>query len=150
MNNNREHRIIKAVPSQVFDELELNKQEVNNVYYPFYKVGTIVIKRSESKGAFSYKLFNFDPEPYVITDTRGKKCRLAKIIDLLEKSKLQPAGKYYQPYEIRAFMDGEEFLSYLNTDLIKSCLIRLYRENGYNKIVEWFKPIADQYTESVK
>jgi hypothetical protein len=45
MNNNREHRIIKAVPTQVFDELELNKQEINYVYYSIYKNGIIVIKR---------------------------------------------------------------------------------------------------------
>jgi hypothetical protein len=117
MNNNREHRIIKVVPTQVFDKLELNKQKVSNVYYPFYKVGTIVIKRPESKGAFSYKLFNFDPEPYVITDTRGRKYRLVKLIDLLE-GKIGLSGKYYQPYEIRAFTDGREFISYLNSDLI--------------------------------
>jgi hypothetical protein len=47
MNNNREHRIIKAFPTQVFDGLELTKQKINKVYYPFYKVGTIVIKRPE-------------------------------------------------------------------------------------------------------
>jgi hypothetical protein len=29
MNNNRKHRIIKAVPTEVFDGLELNKQKVS-------------------------------------------------------------------------------------------------------------------------
>jgi hypothetical protein len=84
----------------VFDGLELNKQEVNYVYYPFYKMGSIVIKRTESKGAFSYKLFNFDPEPYVIADSRGRKYRLGKLIDLIEGN-LEPSGKCYQPYEIK-------------------------------------------------
>jgi hypothetical protein len=133
----------------VFDELELNKQKVNKVYYPFYKVGTIVIKKPESKGAFSYKLFNFDPEPYVIADTRGRKYRLGKLIDLVE-GKIEFSGKYYQPYEIRAFTDGREFLNYLNSDLIKNSLIRLYGENRYNKIIHWFTSISEQYTESVK
>jgi hypothetical protein len=54
----------------VFDGLELNKQEVNYVYYPFYKLGTIVIKRPKSKGASHISYFNFDPEPYVIADTQ--------------------------------------------------------------------------------
>jgi hypothetical protein len=63
---------------------------------------------------------------------------------------LEPSGKYYQPYEIRAFMDGDEFLSYLNIDLIKNCLIKLYGEIRYNKIVDWFKPIAEEYTRTVK
>jgi hypothetical protein len=57
----------------VFDGLELNKQKINHVYYPFYKNGTIVIRKPESKGAFSNKLFNFDPEPYVIGDNVGRK-----------------------------------------------------------------------------
>jgi hypothetical protein len=47
-------------------------------------------------------------------------------------------------------MDGEEFLSYLDTDLIKNSLVRLYGENRYNKIVDWFRPIAKQYIQTVK
>jgi hypothetical protein len=81
----------------------------------------MVIKKPESKGAFSYKLFNFDPEPYVIGDNVDRKYRLGKLVDLLE-GKLEPSGKYYQPYEIRAFIEGKEFLSYLNSDLIKNSL----------------------------
>jgi hypothetical protein len=71
MNNNRKYRIIKAVPTQVFDELELNNQEINKIFYPSYKNGTIVIKKPESKGAFSYTICNFDPEPYVIGGNVG-------------------------------------------------------------------------------
>jgi hypothetical protein len=148
INNNKEHRIIKAIPTNVFNELELNKQKVNYIYYPFYKVGTIVIKKPESKGAFSYKLFNFDPEPYVISNTIGRKYGLIKLIDLVEGNMLI-SRKHYQPYEIRAFTDGREFLTYLTSDLIKNSLIRLYGEDRYNKIVQWFKPITNKYTESV-
>jgi hypothetical protein len=148
MNNNRKHRIIKAVPTQVFDGLELNKQKVNNVYYPLYKKGTIVIKRPETKGAFSYKLFNFDPEPYIIVDTRGRKYKLGKLIDNIE-SDLEPVTKYDQPYEIRAFTDGREFLNYMNSDLIKNSLIRLYGLDRYNKINHWFSPLVEQYNASV-
>jgi hypothetical protein len=135
--------------TKIFNELELNKQKVNYIYYPFYKVGTIVIKKPESKGAFSYKLFNFDPEPYVIGNTVGRKYMLIKLMDLVEGNILL-SRKHYQPYEIRAFTDGREFLSYLNSDLIKNSLIRLYGKDRYNKIVYWFTSIADEYTESVK
>jgi hypothetical protein len=149
INNNKQHRMIKAVPTQVFDQLELNKQKINHVYYPSYKNGTIVIKRPESKGEFSYKLFNFDPEPYVIGDNVGRKYRLVNLSDMLD-GKVVLSAKHYQPYEIRAFLSGKEFLAYLTSDLIKNSLIRLYRENKYNRILEWFKQIADEYTKSVK
>jgi hypothetical protein len=92
MNNNKPYRTIKAVPTRVFDELETNKQTINYVYYPLYKKGTIVINRPETKGAFSYKLFNFDPEPYIIVDTRGRKYRLGKLIDNIEGN-LEPGTK---------------------------------------------------------
>jgi hypothetical protein len=59
VNNNRQHRMIKAVPNQVFDGLELNKQKINHYYFDLYKKGTIVIKKPE--GEFSFKLFKFDP-----------------------------------------------------------------------------------------
>jgi hypothetical protein len=32
MNNNRKHRIIEAVPTQVFDGMELNKQKINKIF----------------------------------------------------------------------------------------------------------------------
>jgi hypothetical protein len=129
----------------VFDGLELNKQKINHVYYDLYKNGTIVIKKPESKGAYSNKLFNFDPEPYVIGDNVGRKYRLIKLLDLID-GKVALSAKHYQPYEIRASLSGNEFLSYLTSDLIKNSLIRLYGENKYNRIVEWFKAIADEYT----
>jgi hypothetical protein len=53
MNNNKIHKTIKGIPFQVFDGLDTNKQKINYVYYPLYKKGTIVIKRPETKGAFS-------------------------------------------------------------------------------------------------
>jgi hypothetical protein len=149
MNNNKPYRTIKALPTRVFDELETNKQKINYVYYPLYKVGTIVIKRPETKGAFSYKLFNFDPEPYIIVDTRGRKYILGKLIDNIEGD-LEPVTKYDQPYEIRAFLDEREFLSYLNSDLIKKSLIRLYGLNRFNKINQWFSPLVEQYNASEK
>jgi hypothetical protein len=150
INNNKLHRTIKATPVNVFNELETNKQKVNYVYYPFYKMGTIVIKRPETKGAFSYRLFNFDPEPDIILETWGRKYRLGKLIDILEQSTLEPDGKFYQPYEIRAFTDGREFLSYMNSDLIKNSLTRLYGLDRYNKLVQWFTPLVEQYTKAVK
>jgi hypothetical protein len=141
--------MIKAVPTQVFDGLELNKQKINRVFYDLYKNGTIVIKRPEHSGAFSNKLFNFDPEPYVIVDNVGRKYRLVKLVDLID-NKVVPSRKHYQPYEIRPFLNSGEFLSYLTSDLIKNSLITLYGEDKYNKIIEWFKSIADEYSKSVK
>jgi hypothetical protein len=106
MNNNKQHRTIKAVPTQVFDGLELNKQKINHVYYDLYKKGTIVIKKPESKGAFANKLFNFDLEPYVIGDNVGRKYRLVKLVDLID-GKVVLGAKHYQPYEIIAFLSSK-------------------------------------------
>jgi hypothetical protein len=58
--------------------LETNKQKINYMYNPRYLSDVIVIKKPESKGAFSNRIFNFDPEPYVIVASRGRKYRLAK------------------------------------------------------------------------
>jgi hypothetical protein len=141
--------MIKAIPSNVFDGLELNKQKINHVYYDLYKNGTIVIKRPESKGAFANKIFKYDPEPYVIGDLVGRKYRLVNLSGMLD-DKVVLSAKHYQPYEIRAFSSGKEFVAYLTSDLIKNSLIRIYGENKYNRILEWFKQIADEYTKSVK
>jgi hypothetical protein len=149
MNNNKIHKTIKAIPSQVFDELDTNKQKINQVYYPLYKKATIVIKRPETKGVFSYKLFNFDPELYIIVDTRGRKYSLGKLIDNIEV-KLEPSTKFYQPYEIRAFLDGREFFEYLNSELIKKSLIKLYGLSRFHKINHWFTSLVDYYNSKVK
>jgi hypothetical protein len=84
INNNKEHRTIHDIPIRVFDELETNKQKINYMYYPRYLSDVIVIKKPESKGAFSNRIFNFDPEPYIILTLRGRKYRLAKLIDYIE------------------------------------------------------------------
>jgi hypothetical protein len=149
INNNKEHRTIHAIPVQVFDGLETNKQKINYMYYPLYRSDVIVIKRPESKGAFSNKLFNFDPEPYIIVASRGRKYRLAKLIDHIE-GKTTYSTKEYQPYEIGAFTTGEEFLNYLNSELIKNSLIKLYGMDRYYKIILWFKPRVDNYTDWIR
>jgi hypothetical protein len=102
-NNNKVHKTIKAIPSQVFQELDTSKQKIVHGYYPLYKKGTIVIKRPERAGEVPLKLFNFDPEPYIIVDTRGRKYIVGKLIDHIEGN-LEPSTKYYQPYEIRTFL----------------------------------------------
>jgi hypothetical protein len=110
-------------------------------------VAIYVIKKPEGK--FSFKLFKFDPEPYVIGDNVGRKYKLVKLSELLD-GKVELTAKHYQPYEIRAFLNGREFLAYLTSDLIKNSLIMLNGVNKYNKIVAWFKSIADEYTKTVK
>jgi hypothetical protein len=102
INNNKKHRTIKAIPEKVFDELETNKQKITSVDYPLYKVETIVIKRPESKGAFSNRIFNFDPEPYIIVGNSGRKFALNKLIDYVEGRRTL-ISKYYQPYENEVF-----------------------------------------------
>jgi hypothetical protein len=144
INNNNKHRMIKAVPKDVFNMLEHNKQKINRVHYDLYKIGTIVIKKSETKGAFSNKVFNFDPELYVIGQVDGRKYRLYNLLDLLE-GKRELTAKRYQPYEIRAFSSIDELMSYLTSDLIKNSLIELYTDqkkkidgrDKYNLIIEW-------------
>jgi hypothetical protein len=79
----------------------------------------------------------------------GRKYKLAKLTELLN-GKVKPKAKHYQPYEIRAFLNGKKFLAYLTSDLIKNCLIKTHGVKESNKIVEWFKPLADEYTNSVK
>jgi hypothetical protein len=81
--------------------------------------------------------------------TRGRKYRLPKLIDYIE-NKMTYSTKDYQPYEIRAFLTGREFLSYLGSELIKNSLIRLYGVQGYNKIIHWFSPRIDEYTDMMR
>jgi hypothetical protein len=136
--------MIKAVPKDVFNLLELNKQKINKKYYDIYDIGTIVIKRSETKGAFSNKVFNFDPELYVIGQVEGRKYRLYNLLDLLE-GKRDLTAKRYQPYEITAFSSMNELKSYLTSDLIKNSLIELYSDPNKkidgnvrcNRIIQW-------------
>jgi hypothetical protein len=149
INNNKEHRTIHAIPVKVFDGLETNKQKINHMYYPLYPPKTIVIKRPESKGAFSNRIFKFDPEPYVILANSGRKFRLAKLMDYIE-GKTDYTSKNYQPYEIRAFKTGEEFLSYLNSELIKNILIKLYGKFRYKTMIRWFKPKVNTYKDLIE
>jgi hypothetical protein len=149
INNSKLHRTIKAIPTQVFNELETNKQKINTMYYPLYPRGTIVVKVPESKGAFSNRIFNFDPEPYVVNNNVGRKFNLIKLIDLIEYKTSAVSKKAYQPYEIRAFKSGREFMTYMNSELIKRCLIKLYGKERYKKIIEWFKPRIKVYDEMI-
>jgi hypothetical protein len=123
---------IYDIPEKVFDGLETNKQKTNHMYYP---PDTIVIKRPESKGAFSNRIFKFDPEPYVVLASRGRKFRLAKLIEYIE-GKTDYTSKNYQPYEIIASKTGQEFLNYLNSELIKNSLIKLYGKNRYKAMID--------------
>jgi hypothetical protein len=136
INNNQQHRTIRAILEKVFDGLETNKQKINRLYYPHYPPDTIVIKRPESKGAFSNRIFNFDPEPYVVLANNGRKFRLAKLIDRIEV-KTNYISKNYQPYEIRAFESKQELMKYLNSELIKNNLIKLYGKDRYKALVNW-------------
>jgi hypothetical protein len=138
INNSKKHRTIKAVPENVFNLLELNKQNIIRLPHDRYDVGTIVIKKSESKGAFSNKIFNFDPELYVIGQTEGRKYRLINLGDLVDGKQIL-STKRYQPYEIRPFLSRDELLAYLTSDLIKNTLIKLYGEFKYNRMVDWAK-----------
>jgi hypothetical protein len=150
INNKRKHRIIKAVPTKVFDELDTNKQEVNNVYYNLYKPGTIVIRAQESKGAFSNRIFNLELEPYVIMDNRGRKYYIIKLIDLIQMRHSAVSTKAYQPYEVKVFESAEEFMKFIHSPLVKRYLIKLYGEEWYDKIIDWFKPRANAYNELFK
>jgi hypothetical protein len=145
INNKRKHRIIKAVPTDVFQELETNKQSINQVYYKLYKPGTIVIKSKEGSGAFSNRLFNLELEPYVITDTRGRKYHLIRLIDLIQMRYTRVSSKAYQPYEVRAFESAGEFMRFIGSPLVKRYLSKLYGKEWYDKIIEWFKSRVDGY-----
>jgi hypothetical protein len=149
INNNKVHRTIQAIPEKVFDGLETNKQKIIHRYYPLYPPETIVIKRPESKGAFSNRIFNFDPEPYVVVGNSGRKLSLNKLIDYVEGRRML-ISKDYEPYEIKAFKTGEEFMKYLRSELIKSSLIKLYGKDRYEAIINWFRPKINAYTDLMK
>jgi hypothetical protein len=149
INNNKLHRTIKTIPTQVFNELETNKQKINLMYYPLYPHGTIVIKVPESKGQFSNRIFNFDPEPYVVYNNVGRKFKLLKLIDMIEYKTSNVSSKDYQPYEIKTFKTGREFMTYINSELIKNSLIKLYGKKRYDKIIEWFKPRIKEYDQMI-
>jgi hypothetical protein len=150
INNGRMHRIIKAVPKLVFDELETNKQEVNNVYYKLYKPGTIVVRAQEGRGVFSNRVFNLELEPYVIMDTRGRKYRVIRLIDLIQMKYTAVSSKAYQPYEVKAFESASEFMKYISSPLVKRYLIKLYGKEQYDQIIEWFKPRVKAYDDLFK
>jgi hypothetical protein len=63
---------------------------------------------------------------------------------------LEPSTNFYQPYEIRAFLGGREFLEYLNSELIKKSLVKLYGLNRFHMINYWFTPLVEQYNLLVK
>jgi hypothetical protein len=150
INNKRKHRFIKAVPSEVFNELDTNKQTVNQVYYKLYKPGTIVIKSQEGRGAFSNRVFNLELEPYVIMDIRGRKYRVIRLIDLIQMRYTTVSSKAYQPYEVKAFETAGEFMRFIGSPLVKRYLIKLYGKEWYDKIIDWFKPRANAYNDLFK
>jgi hypothetical protein len=59
-------------------------------------------------------------------------------------------SKDYQPYEIKAFKTGEEFMKYLRSELIKVSLIKLYGKLRYEALINWFKPKINDYTKMMK
>jgi hypothetical protein len=59
------------------------------------------------------------------------------------------SSKDDQPYEIRAFKSGQEFMTYMNSELIKSSLIKLYGKKRYDKIINWFKPRIEVYDQMI-
>jgi hypothetical protein len=150
INNKRKHRIMKAVPTDVFDELDTNKQTINQVYYKLYKPGTIVIRAKEARGTFSNKVFNLELEPYVIIDTRGRKYHLIRLKDLIQMRFTAVSSKAYQPYEVKAFETAGEFMSFISSPLVKRYLIKLYGKEWYDKIIEWFKPRVNAYNDLFK
>jgi hypothetical protein len=70
-----------------------------------------------------------------------------KLIDLIEYKTSNVSSKDYQPYEIKAFKTGREFMTYINSELIKNTLIKLYEEERYDKIIECFKPRIEEYDQ---
>jgi hypothetical protein len=145
INNSKKHRIIQAIPYNVFIGLETNKQKIVHRYYPLYKEGTIVIKQFERKGEIPNKIFNFDPEPYVIVGNVGRKFKLCKLIGYVEGNRYYTSTKNYQPYEIKPFGSGHELMKYLRSDLIKNSLIKLYNKDRYESIVKWVGARINEY-----
>jgi hypothetical protein len=136
VNNRKKHTTTKAVPYDTFNELETNKQKIVKRYYPMYKEGTIVMKQFERKGQIPNKVFNFDPEPYIVVGNVGRKFKLRKLIDYIE-GKVYPITKNYQPYEIKPFNNDYQLLNYLKSELIKNSLIKLYNNARYESMVKW-------------
>jgi hypothetical protein len=138
VNNRKKHRTTKAIPYDTFIELDTNKQKIVKRYYPLYKEGTIVMKQFERKGQIPNKVFNFDPEPYIVVGNVGRKFKLSKLIDYIEGN-IYPSTKNYQPYEIKPFKTGRELMNYLKSDLIKNSLVKLYNKARYESLVNWVK-----------
>jgi hypothetical protein len=136
VNNRKKHTTTKAIPYDTFNELETSKQKIVERYYPLYDKGTIVMKQFERKGQIPNKVFNFDPEPYIIVDNVGRKYKLCKLIDYI-RGIVEPSTKNYQPYEIKPFKNDYQLLKYLKSELIKNSLIKLYSNIGYQALVNW-------------
>jgi hypothetical protein len=118
-----------------------------------YKVRTIVLKIPERAGEVPLKTFDYDPEPYVIVERAGRKYILQKMIDWIKgipyfDEKTRARMKLYKPYEIRAFMNGDDLVKYLESPLVKYTLTfnYYYMNTGYQQLLNWAKTYKDWYT----
>jgi hypothetical protein len=151
--NKNINRTIKHRPNEVFIRLKKNEQTYRDVYYPVYKVRTIVLKIPERAGEVPLKTFDYDPEPYVIVERAGRKYILQKMIDWIKgipyfDEKTRARMKLYKPYEIRAFMNGDDLVKYLESPLVKYTLTfnYYYMNTGYQQLLNWAKTYKDWYT----
>jgi hypothetical protein len=103
--NHRYHHGIRAIPWEVFNDLDDNKQNIYIQDYPLLPIGSIVYRKPTTErglreGVFkqSIRVFDFDPEPFEIIEREGihvGKYRLRSIVN-----PTYAPSRWYKPYEL--------------------------------------------------
>jgi hypothetical protein len=146
VNNNRKHRIIKAVPSEVFIGLDTNKQDIVKIDYPLLRQGEIVLKvPTRPHSEVPIKTFEKDYDLYVISEVRGRKYKLIPLYDAIKPPEFEigrkpgkpKTSRLYQPYEIRK-LTVDDIKKHLESPLVLRSLYKKYGEKLYD-ILEFVK-----------
>jgi hypothetical protein len=138
VNNIRKHRMIKAVPYEVFTGLDSNNQNVVKIDYPVLMQGDIVLKiPTRPHSEVPIKTFEKDYDLYVISEVVGRKYKLMPLYDLIKEPEFErkrgkpKTSRLYQPYEVRKLTVGD-IKKHLESPLVLRSLYRKYGEKLYD------------------
>lgn len=138
INNNKRHRMIRAVPSEVFNGLDSNKQDIIKIDYPLLQVGDIVLKiTTRPHSEVPIKTFEKDYDLYVIEKVVSRKYKLVPLYDMIKvpetvrKRGRPKTARLYQPYEVRK-MSIQDIKSHLESPLVLMSLYRKYGDNLFD------------------
>jgi hypothetical protein len=138
--NTRKHRMIKAIPDEVFHGLDKNRQIIVKREYPSYEIGDFVLRipirrtviEKEGKREVPLKRFDKDLEIYEVVEKKGRKYRIESLYNLISEKEPEEDPRFYEPYEVRKITD-EEAYRHLSFPLVK----RFYRDGLSQTCQTW-------------